>query len=173
MASRLIFPLAFVGLVAAAALGMAGQSGSKAIDALKLPTSSPKRADKVVLTAAQWHKRLDAEAFDILRDNGTERAFSGKYAESTDKGTYICAGCGLPLFTSTTKFDSGTGWPSFYKPIGNNVWLKHDTSLGMDRVEVRCSRCDGHLGHLFDDAPQTPTGLRFCMNSAALTLKKG
>jgi peptide-methionine (R)-S-oxide reductase len=124
------------------------------------------------LTVSQWKKRLTVNQFEILRHSDTEPAFSGKYADNHEKGIYYCAGCGLPLFNSDTKFESGTGWPSFYKPIEKNVWLLRDNSIGMERIEVRCAKCDGHLGHVFDDAPQTPTGLRFCMNSDAMVFKK-
>jgi peptide-methionine (R)-S-oxide reductase len=172
-ASSIFLVVAVIALAGVTGIGMCGQataSGQKVLDAL--PKSSPNRPDKVVLSDAAWRKRLTPEQYNILRQEGTERAFSGRYAESKEKGTYVCGGCGLPLFTSDTKFDSGTGWPSFFKPIGNNVWLRRDTSLGEVRTEVLCSRCNGHLGHVFDDAPQTPTGLRFCMNSDALVLKK-
>jgi peptide-methionine (R)-S-oxide reductase len=160
--------LAAIGCGPNAVYGQSSQN--KALSGL--PKSSPKRADKVVLSEATWHKRLNDSQFNILRESGTERAFTGKYADFHETGVFNCAGCGLPLFESKTKFESGTGWPSFYKPIDKNVWLKTDLSFGEERIEVRCSRCDGHLGHVFDDAPQTPTGLRFCMNSDALQFKK-
>lgn len=119
---------------------------------------------------AEWKSRLTAEQFRILRQQGTERAFSGKYANSHEQGIYRCAGCGQTLFHSEHKFDSGTGWPSFWQPIDeSHVAELADNSLFMRRIEVRCSRCDGHLGHVFDDGPE-PTGLRYCMNSAALML---
>jgi methionine-R-sulfoxide reductase len=138
-----------------------------------IATSSPKRSDKVILTDAQWRKRLTPAQYKILRASDTEPAFCGKFHDNHLKGTYQCAGCGLPLFSSENKFDSGTGWPSFYQPVSkDNVWFKRDTTFGMERVEVRCAKCDGHLGHVFDDAPETPTGLRYCINSDALTFKK-
>lgn len=134
---------------------------------------SPRRADKVVLTDAQWRKRLTLEQYKILRNHGTEAAFCGRFYDNHQRGVYVCAGCGLPLFSSDAKFDSGTGWPSFYKPIEKDaVWFKTDDSYGMHRVEVLCARCDGHLGHVFDDAPQTPTGQRYCLNSAAMKFVK-
>jgi peptide methionine sulfoxide reductase msrA/msrB len=128
----------------------------------------PVQSPNVQLTADQWHQRLSPAAFDVLRNQGTEPAGSGEYADTTGDGVYCCAGCGLPLFSSETKFHSGTGWPSFYQPIKKeNVAQLHDTSDGLDRTEIHCPRCGGHLGHVFDDGPQ-PTGLRYCLDSVAL-----
>ena len=126
------------------------------------------RGDKVVKTDAEWKKELTDEQYRILRGQDTERACTGLYWNNHEKGVYHCAGCGLELFVSGTKFDSGTGWPSFFGPIfPENVASKADHSYGMDRVEVLCPRCGGHLGHVFEDGPK-PTGLRYCINSAAV-----
>jgi peptide methionine sulfoxide reductase msrA/msrB len=128
----------------------------------------PVETEKLVLTDAQWHKRLTDEQFEILRSKDTERPFCGTLLDTKEAGVYTCAGCGLPLFSSDSKFHSGTGWPSFFQPIAKeNVIEQSDHSHGMTRTEINCARCDGHLGHVFDDGPK-PTGLRFCLNSASL-----
>lgn len=120
----------------------------------------------------EWRKQLNPEQYHILRQAGTERAFTGLYYDHHGKGIYRCAACGLPLFSSEAKFDSGTGWPSYYQPIDpTHIREVEDNSYGMHRIELRCARCDGHLGHVFPDGPK-PTGLRYCINSASLKLEQ-
>jgi len=129
-------------------------------------------AERMVKSEAEWKAALDPEQYRVLREKGTERAFSGRYCDNHEPGSYLCAACGQELFGSGTKFDSGTGWPSFFAPASpSSVQEETDLSLGMRRTEVMCSRCGGHLGHVFEDGP-APTGQRYCINSAALDFKK-
>ncbi|MFU2318768.1 peptide-methionine (R)-S-oxide reductase MsrB [Rahnella sp. PCH160] len=123
---------------------------------------------EIELTDAQWHQRLSDAQYYVLREAGTERPYSSPLNNEHREGQFSCAGCDLPLFSSSTKFDSHTGWPSFWKPLPNAALTSRDTTLGMVRDEVHCRRCGGHLGHVFDDGPQ-PTGLRYCMNGLAMT----
>ena len=129
-------------------------------------------SEKIVKTEAEWEKTLTPEQYHVMREKGTERAFSGEYAETHDEGVFKCAGCGSPLFRAEAQFDSGTGWPSFHEPITKEaVATETDRKFFMKRTEVLCAKCGGHLGHVFDDGPD-PTGLRYCMNSVAMKLEK-
>lgn len=163
--------LAAIVLIAATAIGIA-QTKSATAD-LPLTTHGPKRKDKVVHTDAEWKKLLTKKQYDILRGHGTEAAFCSPLLENHGDGIFYCAACHLPLFATNAKFNSGTGWPSFFEPVKKeNVWYKLDLSVGMRRIEVNCARCDSHLGHVFDDGPTDKGGRRYCMNGEALDFKQ-
>ena len=149
-----------VAAIAAAGIGVVRWSGGQA-------TAATKKHFEITKTPAEWRKLLTPEQYAVLREEDTERPFSSPLDNEKRKGTFVCAGCDLPLFASETKFDSGTGWPSFYTPIKGAVELGKDWSFGLLRDELHCRRCGGHLGHLFNDGPK-PTGLRYCINGLAM-----
>ncbi|PXX25068.1 MULTISPECIES: peptide-methionine (R)-S-oxide reductase MsrB [Burkholderia] len=168
--------LLFAGATGLAALAALSSAGRRALVGRAFaappavpPPAAPRMAApfEITLSDAEWHRRLTPAQFAILRDAGTERPFSSPLNDEHRPGTFACAGCDLALFSSATKFDSHTGWPSFWKPLDHAVGTHADASFGMVRTEVHCRRCGGHLGHVFDDGPP-PTGLRYCMNGLAL-----
>ena len=150
-------------------LGVTGV-GAVALLLTRVPAVAKPAHFQVSYSDGEWRKRLGAQRYAVLREAATERPFSSPLDEEHRKGVYSCAGCALPLFPSSTKFDSGTGWPSFWAPLKNSVLTRSDHSLMMERTQVLCRRCGGHLGHVFDDGPK-PTGLRYCMNGLALKFR--
>ena len=148
-------------------IGVAGAAGAALTFLSVGRANGASRSFEFALSDSEWRKRLGPERYRILREAGTERPYSSPLNKEHRRGTFACAGCGLPLFSSTTKFDSGTGWPSFFRPLPNAIATRADHSLLMERTEVLCRRCGGHLGHVFDDGPR-PTGLRYCVNGLAL-----
>ena len=165
----LLFGLSAFGLLAGC-----GQSNVKTNALVEMPratTQTNMTIEKITKTDAEWQKQLTPEQYRIARKHRTERAFTGQYWNNHETGIYRCIACDLELFNSDTKFESGTGWPSFYTPIANHVGATEDNSFFMRRTEVHCARCDSHLGHVFEDGPKS-TGLRYCINSAALKFEK-
>ena len=150
-------------LAGGAALGLASVFGLFPA----LASSGARPAGTFKLTDAEWRKRLSPQAYSVLREAATERAWTSPLLKEHRKGQFTCAGCNLPLYDSSTKYESGTGWPSFYRPLARAIGTSTDVDLGYERTEVHCRRCGGHLGHVFDDGPK-PTGLRYCMNGVAL-----
>ena len=151
-------------------LGLAGAAGAVFLASGWQSSAKPGGRFPVSRTPAEWRRMLGPQRYHILREAGTERAFTSPLNKEHRKGTFVCAGCAQPLFSSATKFDSGTGWPSFWRPLPRAVVTKSDRTFGMVRTEVLCARCGGHLGHVFDDGPK-PTGLRYCMNGDAMLFR--
>ncbi len=163
---------ALVGAIALSRYWPLGSTEPKATHQPTAENATEGNHFEITKTEAEWRKALTPEQFSVLRQQNTERPFSSPLDKLMTSGTYSCAGCGLPLYSASTKFDSGTGWPSFYAPLDNAVATTADHALLMTRTEVHCRRCGGHLGHVFNDGPP-PTGQRYCMNGAALTFTAG
>lgn len=168
----MVIPMAGLALLVACNGKKAEEQAAPAkVDAAQATEAKEHVVEKVTRTEEEWKKSLTPEQYRVLRQKGTERAFTGEYEHTKTQGVYSCAACGAELFRSDAKFDSGCGWPSFFTPLAKNAVVETvDTSHGMRRTEITCAACGGHLGHVFDDAPDQPTGLRYCINSVSLKL---
>ncbi|HEX5757703.1 MAG TPA: peptide-methionine (R)-S-oxide reductase MsrB [Thermoanaerobaculia bacterium] len=172
MSEKLIALIVCLVIVAAGAALYAAPRAAKTAAKGRPTVEKTTAIQKIQKTDAEWKEQLSPEEYRVLRRQGTERAFTGEFHDHHEKGVYVCAACGLPVFASDAKFESGTGWPSYWQPVApENVETERDWSLGLPRTEVHCARCGGHLGHVFEDGPP-PTGLRYCINSVSLDFEK-